>query len=34
MYRIEVGVYDKDTLARLPVNFSDQGVVLAQVKVE
>lgn len=34
VYRIEVGVYDKDTLARLPVAFSDQGVVLAQVKVE
>ncbi|HHW86764.1 MAG TPA: phospholipid carrier-dependent glycosyltransferase [Chloroflexi bacterium] len=34
VYRIEVGVYDKDTLARLPVDFSDQGVVLAQVKVE
>jgi len=33
-YRIEVGVYDKDTFARLPVGFSDQGVVLAQVKVE
>jgi hypothetical protein len=34
VYRIEVGVYDKDTFARLPVDFSDQGVVLAQVKVE
>lgn len=34
VYRIEVGVYDKDTFARLPVGFSDQGVVLAQVKVE
>ncbi len=34
VYRIEVGVYDKDTFARLPVNFSDQGVVLTQVKVE
>lgn len=34
VYRIEIGVYDKDTFARLPVDFSDQGVVLAQVKVE
>ena len=34
VYRIEIGVYDKDTFARLPVAFSDQGVVLAQVKVE
>ena len=34
VYRIEVGVYDKDTFARLPVAFSDQGVVLAQVRVE
>ncbi|MFZ1768830.1 MAG: hypothetical protein WAU00_06520, partial [Caldilinea sp.] len=34
VYRIEIGVYDKDSFERLPVNFSDQGVVLAQVKVE
>jgi hypothetical protein len=34
IYRIEIGVYDKDSFERVPVNFSDQGVVLAQVKVE
>lgn len=34
VYRIEIGVYDKDSFERLPVNFSDQGVVLAQVKVD
>ncbi len=34
IYRIEVGIYDKDTYARLPVGGSEQGVVLAQIKVE
>ncbi len=34
IYRIEVGVYDKDTYERLPVAGSEQGVVLAQIKVE
>ena len=34
IYRIEAGVYDKDTYERLPVAGSEQGVVLAQIKVE
>jgi hypothetical protein len=33
VYRVEIGVYDKDSFDRLPVDFSDQGVVLGQVRV-
>ncbi len=32
-YAIEIGVYDKDTHDRLPVDFSDKGVVLGLVRV-
>ena len=34
IYRVEVGIYDKDTYDRLPVAGSEQGVVLAQIRVE
>jgi hypothetical protein len=34
VYFVEIGVYDRETFDRLPVNFSDKGVVLGQVRVE
>ncbi|MBW7886298.1 MAG: hypothetical protein H3C34_27465, partial [Caldilineaceae bacterium] len=34
VYFVEIGWYDKDTLDRLPVAFSDKGIVLGQVRVE
>lgn len=33
VYFVEIGLYDDDTHDRLKVNFSDQGVVLGQVRV-
>ena len=33
VYFVEIGVYDPRTGKRLPVNFSDKGVVLGQVRV-
>jgi hypothetical protein len=33
VYTLEIGLYDPATMDRLPVNFSDKGIVLAQVKV-
>ncbi len=34
VYFVEIGLYDPATFKRLPVNFSDKGIVLGQVKVE
>jgi len=34
VYFVEIGIYDPDTNDRLPVNFSDKGIVLGQVRVE
>ncbi len=34
VYFVEIGIYDRKTFDRLPVNFSDKGVVLGQVRVE
>ena len=34
VYFVEIGIYDRETFDRLPVNFSDKGVVLGQVRVE
>ena len=31
-YFVEIGLYDKDSYERLPVNFSDKGVVLGRVR--
>lgn len=33
VYRIEIGVYDKDSFDRLPVNFDESGVIIGQVRV-
>lgn len=33
-YQVEIGVYDAETLERLPVEFSDAGVVIGKVRVE
>lgn len=34
VYFVEIGIYDPDTFNRLPVNFSDKGIVLGQIRVE
>ena len=34
VYFIEIGLYDDDTHDRLKVNFSDQGIILGQVRVD
>ncbi len=34
VYFVEIGLYDPATFKRLPVNFSDKGIVLGQIKVE
>jgi hypothetical protein len=33
-YQVAIGLYDKDSYERLPVQFDDRAVILAQVKVE
>ncbi len=34
LYFVEIGIYDAETFDRLPVNFSTEGIVLGQIKVE
>ena len=34
IYFVEIGIYDAKTFDRLPVNFSTEGIILGQIKVE